>query len=85
MPYPGKAKPIDISAIDEQWLETHPENKHSYLIHGYTKAEPEDDGDNAYQGEDENDGTEPEDRQSDWVIDPLLEDTGADSDEELYT
>lgn len=79
LPYPGKAKPIDLSAIDEHWLETHPENKHAYLIHGFAKAEPEDDGDKAYQGEDEHDENEAGDRQSDWAIDPLL-----DSDGDLY-
>ena len=70
LPFPGKVKPIDLSVIDEDWLDTNPENKHLYLITRYTKQELEDDADMGYDGENENGTTV--DGQREWTIDLAL-------------
>jgi hypothetical protein len=78
LPFPGKTKPIMLSAIDEHWLELHPENQTTRLIHGYIKREPDDLQDTAGFADSEQGFEEAEDEfEDEGVIDPALRETYA--------
>jgi hypothetical protein len=78
LPFPGKTKPITLSAIDKHWLELHPDNQTSRLIHGYIKREPDDLQDTAGFADSEQGFEEDKDEfEDDGFLDPALRETYA--------